>query len=183
MDETLSITISGTRPLLMHSPQNIGRDTGSKKNSNYDPHDEAEAGLYTSPDGTIGVPGLAVLAALRKAGTEHKAKGRGRKTLKDFVYSGIRVEEDLIKITPQEWQVDARPAVIQRSRIMRWRPRFDDWKLSFTISIIDPSIWDPMTVLNVLEDTGRFVGLLDFRPLFGTFKVESFKGESGKSYL
>jgi len=182
MDEKLTVTISGVRPLLMHSPQSIGSEKSSKKSSNYDPEEEAKNGLYIGKDGVIGVPGLAVLAALRKAATEHKAKGRGRKTLKDFVYSGIQIDEELIRITPQEWEVDARPAVVQRARIMRWRPKFTDWKLTFTISIVDPSVWDPITVLNVLEDAGKFVGLLDFRPLFGTFKVESFVGESGKSY-
>lgn len=182
MDEKLTVVIVGTRPLLMHSPQNIGVPKSSKKSSNYDPEEEARAGLYTAPDGTIGVPGLAILAALRKAATEHKAAGKGRKSLKDFVYSGIRIDEDLIPIAPQEWVIDARPAVVQRARIMRWRPRFDTWKLTFHVEIVDPSTWNPVTLYNIVEDAGKFVGLLDFRPLFGTFKIESFVGESGKAY-
>jgi hypothetical protein len=56
---------------------------------------------------------------------------------------------------------------------MRWRPRFDKWELKFTISIVDPSVWNGTDIRNILEDAGKFVGLLDFRPLFGLFKVQS----------
>jgi hypothetical protein len=170
--EKFNVTIIGTKPLLMHSPAGIGKSS-TKKSNNYDPMEEATAVLYLNSDNVICVPSMAILGALRKAATEHKAKGRGRKTLRDFVYSGLVIDEELIPLPNQEWVVDARPVVVQRSRIMRWRPRFDKWELKFTISIVDPSVWNGTDIRNILEDAGKFVGLLDFRPLFGLFKVQS----------
>ena len=171
----LEVKIAGTRPLLMHSPAGIGKSTGTKKTTTYDPDEEAASALYKDKNGTIYVPSLAVLGCMREAGKEHKAKGRGRKSLSKSLVSGLRIEPENIPIIPQEYVVDARPVVIQRSRIMRWRPRFEDWKLNFNITILDETVIDPTTVRNVLEDAGKFVGLLDFRPMFGTFEITSVK--------
>ena len=170
-EQKLYVEIEGTRPLLMHSPAGIGVPSSGKKNTSYVPEDEAAAGLYKNASGVICVPGLCILSMLRHAASEHKAKGRGKKMLKGFVYSGLQVDEDMIPLSPQEWIVDARPAVVSRARIMRWRPRFDAWKLAFHITIRDPSVWNATQVRDVLTDGGKYSGLLDFRPLFGTFKV------------
>jgi len=174
-EKVLSVKITGSRPLLMHSPQGIGQSSTTKKVTVHDPEEEAAAVLYKNKEGVICVPSLAVLACLRKAATEHKAPGRGKKTLKDFVYSGLRIDPDLIPLTPQEYDVDIRPVVINRSRVMRGRPKFDTWSLDFKLTIQDTSVWEPSMVREVLEGAGKFVGLLDFRPLFGTFTVTEMK--------
>lgn len=172
METILHAKIRGTEPLLMHAPTGIGAPRSSKRVTSYDPQAEAEAALYRDSNGTICVPNLVILAALREAAKEHKAPGKGRKTLKNFILSGLRIRPEMIEISPQTWSIDERPVVVQRSRVLRWRPRFENWSLEFDITIVDEATLSPTTVRNVLEDAGKFVGLCDFRPLFGTFEVE-----------
>jgi len=118
---------------------------------------------------------MAVLSAMRKAATQLKKAGAGKKTLKDFVFSGLRVEPEMIELPDQNYEVDIRPVVIMRSRIMRARPLFKTWELSFKIEIVDEQTWDAGMVRQVLEEAGKYQGLLDFRPLFGTFEVVRMK--------
>jgi hypothetical protein len=56
---------------------------------------------------------------------------------------------------------------------MRARPIFKNWMLTFTVDLIDEMTWDAGTVRQVIEEAGKYNGLLDFRPLFGTFEVVS----------
>jgi len=79
----------------MHAPNAIGVPASKKRVSTYDPDEEAAAALYKNSDGTICVPALVVLGALREAAKEHKAAGKGRRTLKQFVLSGIRVQQEV----------------------------------------------------------------------------------------
>lgn len=158
----------------MHSPAAIGAPESRKRVSTYDPHAEAESVLYKDAEGIICIPHLTMLGTLREAAKEHKAPGKGRRSLSRFILSGVRVHPEMIPLNPQEWTVDARPVVVQRSRIMRWRPRFDNWSLSFDLEIVDPATITPVALRNVLDDAGRFVGICDFRPLFGTFTIAEF---------
>jgi len=70
--------------------------------------------------------------------------------------------------------VDVRPVVAQGSRVLRVRPRFDEWALEFKIANFDPGLLKEETIFKILADAGRLHGLGDFRPEFGLFKVEKF---------
>lgn len=178
----LTISLKGVRPLLMHSPNSmmVPKTNNSRKTSNYVPEDEAAAALHKDKDGTICVPAMAILGCMREAAKEHKVPGKGKKTLTKYVLSGLHIEPEMIPLTPQEYEVDARPVVVMRSRVIRWRPRFDEWSLTFRVKLIDESIFNPTLVRNVIEDAGKFVGLLDFRPYFGLFEVTSVVDDAGK---
>jgi hypothetical protein len=39
----------------------------------------------------------------------------------------------------------------------------------------DPTVIHADTLKRILEDAGKYYGLGDFRPEFGTFRVEEFK--------
>jgi len=178
--ERIRVRIEGVRPLLMHSPgaMNIKSE---RKGVQIDPRKEAEASLYRDDDGKIVVPAINILAAMREAAKEYKVPGRGRKTFRDYIYAGLRITPDMIPLQvpngqdPETaWEVDIRPVVVQRSRIMRARPRFDEWALEFDIEILDPII-RASNVKEFLESAGKYIGLCDFRPLFGQFKVTKFE--------
>jgi hypothetical protein len=172
----LDVTIKGTRGLLMHSTTAMLKPKNSKiKSSEHDPVEEAKDCLYLNEGGKICVPSMAVLSSMRRAATQLKKPGAGKKTLKDFVFSGLRIEPELIELPNQKYDVDIRPVVVMRSRIMRARPLFKEWDLTFQVEILDEQTWDPGMVRQVLEEAGKYQGLLDFRPLFGTFEVVSVK--------
>lgn len=170
----LNVTIKGTRGLLMHSTAAMLLPKSKKvKSSEHDPTEEAAGCLYLNDAKKICVPSMAVLSSMRKAATQLKKAGSGKKTLKDFVFSGLHIEPEMIELPDQNYEVDIRPVVIMRSRIMRARPLFKTWQLTFQIEILDEQTWDAGTVRQVLEEAGKYQGLLDFRPLFGTFEVVS----------
>jgi len=179
---SFDVEIKGTRPLLMHSTAAMLKPKSNKvKSSEHDPVVEAADCLYLNDAKKICVPSMAVLSAMRKAATQLKKAGAGKKTLKDFVFSGLRVEPDMIELPNQHYEIDIRPVVVQRSRIMRARPLFKEWGLKFQVEILDDMTWDAGTVRQVFEEAGKYQGLLDFRPLFGTFVVVGMTNkETGK---
>jgi len=176
--ETYKVRIEGTRPLLMHRISDL--DNGnSKRGKQHDPEKEAAAAVYRDAEGNIVVPMLNVLSALRKAAVDFRVAGKGKKTFKDYIYAGIRIEpmEIPLEYEPngdKPWAVDLRPVVVNRSRVMRARPRFDKWALEFMVQIVDPII-SADSFGAILEAAGRYVGLCDFRPLFGLFQVTKFE--------
>lgn len=155
----------------MHSPADLSDGGDTRRRAHHDPAEDAERACYRNSNGEIYVPAMAVLAAMREAGKVHKAKGQGRKSVSSFVLSGIRVQPDEIILHPQQYEIDSRPVSVQRARIIRHRPIFREWSISFNIRIVNPAMFDETLVRNLLEDAGKFYGLLDFRPYYGLFRI------------
>jgi len=178
MNERFKVEIRGTRPLLMNSCRCMIEDKENKPSrgkKEISLKEEAEKLLYLDKEGNIVVPALTILACLRKSATNFKVPGRGKKTFKDFIYSGVKIEpREIPLVTENGWEVDLQPVVINRARVIRARPRFDEWKLNFETEILDVII-TPSTLKEILVDAGKYNGLLDFRPLFGLFEVTKFE--------
>lgn len=149
-----------------------------------DPREEAEKAAYRTAAGELYVPGEAVARMMREAGGNHKQKGT-RKSWKYVIPSAVLVPEDQILLRDKEgnpicdYEVDSRPVVIPstKGRIMRHRPRLNKWFLEFHLEI-DENMIDPDFVLQLLQEAGSKLGLLDFRPekggRFGRFQVVSW---------
>ena len=75
-------------------------------------------------------------------------------------------------------EVDSRPCVIQRSRIMRHRARLEHWSFEFSLQI-EEEIIPVDTIHEMLTDAGRRAGIGDFRAAkggpFGRFQITSWK--------
>lgn len=65
-------------------------------------------------------------------------------------------------------------AKVNSSLVMRVRPRFPEWALTFEIEISDGG---PATdqIEDALNDAGMLVGLCDWTPRYGRFELESLK--------
>lgn len=175
--EIYSVELTGVRPMLQHSCKamidNIDKPAERKKE--HIPMEEAEEALYKDAKGNIIVESEAILACLRKVAVNYKIPGRGKKTFKDFIYAGVRIEPFGIPlISKGGWELDLKIVVVNRSRIVRARPRFDDWKLQFNAELVDPIIRGD-DLKQFFEDGGKYNGLLDFRPLFGLFELTHFE--------
>lgn len=175
MIEKYKIQIKGTRPLLMHSCNSMleenNRTTRSKE---YDPKVEAEKALYKDGDGGIIVPSFCVLSCLKEAAKNYQIPGKGKRTFKNYIFAGVQIEPGNISLISDNWVIDLKTVVVNRSRIVRARPRFDNWILEFTIEIVDPII-TPDNIKQIIIDAGKYNGLLDFRPLYGLFELVNFK--------
>ncbi len=170
----INVKIKGIKPLLQHSTYAMTLPKTKKvKSSEHDTDEEAALCLYLNENKKMCVPFIHILAAMRKAATNLKKGGSGKKTLKDFVYSGLQVSPDLIEITPQKYDVDIQIVKVGNARIPRARPLFKKWEITFKIDIVDEQTWDAGTVRQVLEEAGKYQGIGDFRPLYGTFEVVS----------
>ena len=173
--EIYEVKIVGIAPLLMHAPTGIGDKPKLRRGEHLDPEVEAESYLYRDPEGRIVIPAVNLKACIREAGRNYKVSGR-RTTFAAMIRAGIDIEPSpYVPLIHTGWEVDVRPVVVQRNRIMRARPRFDEWALEFQIVNKDPTIIHSDTLKRILVDAGKYYGLGDFRPEFGRFRVDRFK--------
>jgi len=171
------VKIKGVAPLLMHAPVGLGKGS-SKKGVVPSPEEEAKQGLYLDANGKTVVPARCIEGALVKAAASLRAPGQGRKSLKNYVLAGLVVDPLDIPLDSEEYRIDTRRAVVQHQGILRSRPRFDKWGLTFNLQVVDEYLQSPgmdKVLKELVRDAGALVGLLDFRPRFGRFEVESFE--------
>ncbi|MDE1821192.1 MAG: hypothetical protein KGJ23_07845 [Euryarchaeota archaeon] len=185
--ETYRVAIRGTRPLLQHRyPVKLGGEPKKSKTVVPTPQVEAEQSLFRDEKVGIYEPSDHVEGLLVAASKDHLVEGRGKKTYKGFVRSGLRVEPDMIPLLNGEgkpaktYDIDVRRAVVMGRGITRARPKFSEWRLEFTIQNLDPANMSAPQVREFLENGGFSKGLGDYRPKFGTFEVESFEVEKPK---
>ena len=183
----IEIEIRGTQPLLINR---FGEQEQAEKTTrrvrvqeNIDPREEATKKANIAPDGTYYFSAFAIPNALSNAGGSHKQKG-SRKTLRFVVPSAVRMESDTVTILngkgpATSFEVDSRPVTIPstKGRVMRHRPRFNQWGARFAL-IVNDDLIDPQTVHQLLNEAGQGIGIGDFRPEkrgpFGTFQVVRF---------
>lgn len=148
-----------------------------------DPREEATKHAYIAKDGTFFINAFSIPGAMGNAGSNHKAKG-SRKSLRFIVPSAVRMTTDAITILngagpAKSFEVDSRPVTIPatKGRIMRHRPRFDNWGLKFDLLINDDLLSIDMAQ-QLLQEAGQQIGIGDFRPEkrgpFGCFLVSSW---------
>jgi hypothetical protein len=174
--KSIEIEITGIAPLLCNRfpTEESGVEQSRSKKKVYIPVEIAEKKLYKSQDGKPYIPGEHIYQAMRRASVDFKFEKK--KSFKDVITSGIVVVPDEISlISDAPYEIDARPVVIQRARVLSWRPRFNKWKLRFTIQILDDENISIGNVKEILEKAGVAKGIGDYRPRFGRFMVTSFQ--------
>jgi hypothetical protein len=173
--EIYAVKIVGSKPLLMHAPIGIGDKPKLRRGEHLDPKVEAESYLYKDPQRKICIPSVNIKACIREAGRNYRVSGR-RTTFGAMIRAGLDVKPfPYVPLQHNGWETDIRPVVVQRSRILRARPRFNEWALEFQIINQDPTVIHKDTLKKILEDAGKYYGLGDFRPEFGLFTVEKFE--------
>ena len=193
------ITIRGTSAIIMHNgvtgldpnnEANIEKATLTrKKGSNRTASDEARikeletlVSLWLADDGTTPtIPAGALRSCIETAARKLKQGPQVREGLivtevKAFDYDREKYGtalEDLGKNTQFTTGV-----VVQRSRLLRTRAKFDEWKCTFTVEG-DPELVDKDQLQTWLDIGGRRIGLGDWRPEksgnYGRFETVSVK--------
>lgn len=71
--------------------------------------------------------------------------------------------------------VDVRSVKVGQARLMRYRPRLNDWSLKVNV-LFDEKMVERAQIVNAAENAGQYIGLGDYRPAkggpFGRFDVE-----------
>lgn len=195
--KTFAIKLTGIAPMLTHNglladpsyeyTKALKLISGRRDKSDDDreqmAHHEFQGGLYFVDGVGPVIPSGNIEAAVKAAGS---TVGKAGKTItavffvnEEFVpltYAGPRTREEL-------WANpifrDRRTAVVQRARIVRTRPRFTQWSLEFTATLL-PCKLGGDDLRRFFEHAGYYVGLGDYRPKFGRFEVESFEEVGAK---
>jgi hypothetical protein len=172
--KTVNVTIKGTSPLLMHCFPLVPVEALEKKPI----EEQAKACEYRTPDGKLYIPAVALGRALVNGGAY--SKGKGRASLQKQVAACVFVTPDYLVLSVQKYVIDTRPVVVPatKGRVLRHRPRFDEWAVSFQLEY-DETLITETQLRRIVDDTGRLVGLLDFRPEkkgpFGRYIVTEWK--------
>ena len=185
MYEQIEVTIKGVSPLLMHNGQMVNplnpivkqlKEVTKKRNKTDDDMarmSELEwyGGIYVDENDCPVIPGEMLEAVLingakkRKMGPKAKAGIICDGNFK-IKYKGPKKASSLFD---NKNFVDVRKVNVQRSSIMRTRPIFKDWELTFTVNYL-PSQLDMEDVLQFIDIAGVEVGIGDYRPKFGRYE-------------
>ncbi len=190
--KTVNVTITGINPLLIHRfAEQDQQQSSSRKTQVQCPTDTRQVALAAAnrrPDGTHYISSFAIVNGMCSAGSNYKMKG-SRKSVRFIVPSAVRISTSdcsitiLVKgesATDSSFEVDARPVTIPatKGRIMRYRPRYENWSMKFELGILD-DLLDMSLAQQLLTDAGIQIGIGDFRPEkrgpFGTFRVTSWE--------
>lgn len=185
--KNVKVEIRGITPLLIHKfseDAEQAKATRRMEVKQRDPREEATKNAYIAHDGTYYFSAFSIPSAMGNAGSNHKARGT-RKTLRFVVPSAVRMMRDTVTILngsgpAKNFEVDSRPVTIPatKGRVMRYRPRFDQWGAEFDITV-DDNLLSVEMAHQLLQEAGQSIGIGDFRPEkrgpFGTFRVTKFE--------
>jgi len=185
---TITFEIRGTRPLLMHSARladpldAISRQIKAiKKDRRRTEADEElaallewEAGLYYSDELGPYIPSENLESMLKESARKwRKGKDieRGVMVPVDAAiqYDGPRALAEL-KELPQFRDTRSARMPSTGSRVVRCRPRFPEWSLTFSVQF-DPRIIEEQDLREIVERAGEEIGLGDWRPRYGAFEI------------
>lgn len=184
----VEVTIEGLTAVLMHKfeeSNEVETETRTVRLESNTPREKAERVAYRLEDSTLYIPGAAISRLLREAGGSHKQRG-SRKSVRYIVPAAVVVLSDAIVLHDAagspltQFEVDSRPITIPstKGRIMRHRPKVEKWRASFSMEV-DETVLGLELVQQLLEEGGRRIGILDYRPEkggpFGRFSVISWK--------
>lgn len=183
----LKIVWKGISPLIMHSckcvnplhpiTKELKKYTSKRTKTDEDlvkiSDLEWESGAYWHDEIGLYIPGENVEATIRN-GAKNFKKG---KDVEKYIsvtepYIKLFYGEDLTKeelIKNYEYR-DTRVMVVNRARVLRTRPRFDQWNITFTLMYDETKI-DLDMIVNILEYSGNYIGVCDSRPRYGKFCV------------
>ena len=132
---------------------------------------EWEGGLQWKDEIGLYIPAENIEATIRNGA---KANKKG-KDIEKFVeietlYVPFSIGEELTKeqLKTDLRYRDVRPMTVNRAKVLRTRPRFDKWAITFILILNEDKI-DIETIVNAMDFAGMYVGLCDSRPKYGKF--------------
>ena len=189
MYEKIKVTIEGIAPIILHNAQlsdpinpivrNMKKLTGKRIKTDADYKAiadlEWQGSLYVTEKGRVIIPGVNIEGMLVVAAKKVKLGKLFTAGLLcdgdwELEYEGPKKVESLIK--DNNFRI-VTSVVVQRARIMRTRPVFKVWSLSFELSYL-PDVLNPEQIKTALITGGQIIGLCDWRPKYGRFELVSF---------
>lgn len=183
--KNLRVVWRSVTPLIMHSckcadplhpiSREMKKYTSKKKKTEEDllkiADLEWEAGLYWQDGVGLYIPAENIEATLINGGKANK-KGTDIQKYVDVTDLIVPLDygENLTKdeLKKDSRYRDTRIMTIQRAKIVRTRPRFNKWAITFNLRYNEEKI-DVDVIVDAMEYAGSYVGLCDSRPKYGRF--------------
>lgn len=183
-----TLTIEGTRPLLMHNARLVDRFdpivkemaaiTGKRKKTDEDhellSHLEWQGGLYFDEEVGPYLPGDNIFKSLIEGARKTKDGKRVEQGLmidtevNPLAYKGPR---DLEGLWNDANFVFRRAAKVGMSKVIRTRPYFREWRTE-VYGALDESVLDVDDLVRIADTAGTLIGVGDWRPKHGRFIAE-----------
>ena len=189
--EVLTVRIQGLTPAIMHNGQladpmnewtraiKVITSKTAKKRTDADFEElirlEWYGGLYVDENGAPCWPGENIESMI-KSGARTQAKGKevekGLLCIGNWplIYDGPKTADGLWKLDPK-FRI-TRPAKVNQSKIMRTRPIFPEWALTFDLQW-NADYFGRDQLEHWLAVAGTDIGLSDWRPKYGRYEVLS----------
>ena len=174
------LRIQGTKDILFHAWnfEDVQAKAEAKKGSEEKKRDNPEAYIYRNDDGYICIPGRYIVRSVVEAGRNFQDPRSKKKMAKDLVQAAVMCDELLSPILingepVKTWEYEDRQRVcIMRSAITRTRPAFKKgWEVEFSLVSLVPDLVTPDFLRKLVDNAGLLIGLGDFRPTYGRFRV------------
>lgn len=178
-----TVTIKGTAPLLFHrwSCEAVEAKAAAAKGSRAKKTDDVESYVYRCDDGTIGIPGRYLVGSVidkKNGAAKYLQDPRSpRKSALDLYKAGLVALTITASLGKKTWDyLDAQRVVVQQAGVTRVHPAFlAGWEATFDLQVLTPEYIDPQSLLSVLTNAGRLVGVGDYRPTYGRFQIVRFE--------
>lgn len=173
------VTILGTAPLLFHAwnCESVAGKAAAKKGSEAKKTDDVESYVYRNDAGHICLPGEYLRGCIVTAAKFRQDPRSPRKSAMDLFKAAIVSMTQLASLGSKDWDyLDKRRVVIQRNAVTRSRPAFrEGWKATIQLLCNLPEYVSPSLLNDVITQSGKLIGVGDFRPTFGRFQLVEFK--------
>lgn len=190
MYKAIEFAVKGVAPLLMHNERlanpldpiaiEIRKITAKRKKTLGDYEHlaglEWQGGIHIDEKGHPCVPGHVIEGTLINAAKKLRMGPSAKAGLIcdgswPLEYDGPK---DGNKLKAVKSFRDIRRVVVQRQAVMRCRPIFYTWAVTFTLHYL-PSLFDEEQVVDLVRVGGRIIGLMDYRPKFGRYEIENWQ--------
>jgi hypothetical protein len=181
---TVVVRLAGTSDMLFHrwNCEAVAEKAAAKKGSKAKKTDDVESFVYRNEDGVICIPGEYLRGAVIGASKFRQDPRSPRKSAQDLFKAAVIPLTVLAPVLvggepATKWEYEHRcRAMIQRNGITRTRPAFKSgWTAEIELLVNTPELVPPELLHEVIVDAGRLIGLADFRPTYGRFRVTGFE--------
>lgn len=175
---TVAITLRGSAAILFHrwSNEAVAVKAAAAKGSTVKKTDNLESYVYRGENGNLSLPGEYLRQSIIGAARFRQDPRSPRKSAMDLYKAGVVAITDLADLGVKEADyIDRRRVLVQRNAITRERPALrEGWQATIELMVLLPEYIDKTTLLEVVGQAGRLIGVGDFRPTYGRFAVTSF---------
>lgn len=173
------VRITGTADLLFHryDCESVEAKAKAAKGSKQKKTDDITTYVYRDAEGMLAIPGENLRQAVVTAAKSVSDPRSPRKSLMDLAKAAILCHTEMASLGQEHWDYEHRARVqVQRNAVSRVRPAMlKGWSAEFLFECLIPEHISTDMLHDLLVNAGRTVGVCDFRPTYGRFRVDHFE--------